>query len=138
MGLLLGAIGRTGTVAWTPSYSVNTTISQLGLVLLLAVIGLNSGNAFISNIDNGVWIWALSAGAVISILSTFSSILIGYKLFKIPFSLLLGFLSNQPAILDFSKEMTQNRIPLISYSIMFPIALIMKVLFAQILYILLT
>lgn len=138
MGLLLGAIGRTGTVAWTPSYSVNTTISQLGLVLLLAVIGLNSGNAFISNIDNGVWIWALSAGAVISILSTFSSILIGYKLFKIPFSLLLGFLSNQPAILEFSKEMTQNRIPLISYSIMFPIALIMKVLFAQILYILLT
>ena len=98
------------------------------------MIGINSGNAFITNIDNGVWIWAISAGAIISIASTIISVLIGYKLFKIPYSLLLGFLSNQPAILDTSKEMTQNRIPLISYSIMFPVALILKVLFAQILY----
>jgi putative transport protein len=134
VGLIFGAIGRTGSINWTLPFGVSTTINQFGLILLLAVIGINSGNAFITNIDNGVWFLAMSAGAIISITSTIISVLIGYKLFKIPYSLLLGFLSNQPAILDLSKEMTQNRIPLISYSIMFPVALILKVLFAQILY----
>ena len=138
VGLILGAVRRTGSISWVPSYSVNTTMNQFGLILLLAVIGLNSGGAFISNIDNGAWRLALLGGAIITIFSTSASILIGYKLFKIPFSLLLGFLSNQPAILEVSKEMTGNRAPLIAYSIMFPIALIIKVLFAQLLYLFLT
>lgn len=138
VGLILGAIKRTGTISWIPSYGVNTTMNQLGLILLLAAIGINSGNAFVSNIDSGVWKLALLAGTIITVVATMLSILIGYKLFKIPFSLLLGFLSNQPALLDFSKELTGNRVPAISYSIMFPIALIIKVLFAQILFLILT
>lgn len=138
MGLLLGAIGRTGSISWVPSYGVNTIMNQFGLILLLATIGLNSGSAFVMNIDSGIWKWALLGGTIISVLSVFTSILIGYKLFKIPFSLLLGFLSNQPAILEFSKEMTGNRVPLIAYSVMFPIALIAKVLFAQLLYLILS
>lgn len=138
VGLILGTIRRTGSISWIPPYGVNTTMNQFGLILLLAVIGLNSGGAFVSNIDNGIWKLALLGGTIVSILSAITSILIGYKLFKIPFSLLLGFLSNQPAILEFSKDMTGNRTPLIAYSIMFPIALIIKVLFAQLLYLFLT
>ena len=59
------------------------------------------------------------------------------ELFKIPFSLLTGFMSNQPAILDFATDMTKNKVPLIGYSLMFPIALVMKIVFAQILFIVL-
>ncbi len=138
VGLLLGAIGRTGSISWIPSYGVNTIMNQFGLILLLATIGLNSGSAFVMNIGNGNWKWALLGGTIISISSVVASILVGYKLFKIPFSLLLGFLSNQPAILEFSKDMTGNRVPLIAYSVMFPIALIAKVLFAQVLYVILS
>ncbi len=134
VGLILGAVRRTGSISWIPPYGVNTTMNQFGLILLLAVIGINSGGAFTSNIDHGIWEMALLGGVIITVVSTIISILIGYKLLKIPFSLLLGFLSNQPAILEFSKEMTGNRVPLIAYSIMFPIALIIKVLFAQLLY----
>ena len=79
----------------------------------------------------------LAGAAIIAIFGTMIALYIGFKWVKIPFSLLLGFVSNQPAILDFSQEMTGNRVPTIGYSLMFPIALVMKILFAQLLFILL-
>lgn len=137
VGLILGALKRTGRIIWTLPYSANVTLRQLGLILLLAVIGLRSGNTFLESLDPSTAIPIFMGGVVLSMTAALLSVLIGYKLFKIPFSLLLGFLSNQPAILEFSTEMTKNRVPLIGYSLMFPLSLVMKVLYAQLLYLVL-
>ncbi len=137
MGLILGALRRTGPIVWTLPYGANVTLRQMGLIFLLAVIGLSSGNKVISSLGGNEWIIVFIGGTVLSMLAAFFSIIIGYKLFKIPFSLLLGFLSNQPAILDFATDMSKNKVPLIGYSVMFQIALVMKILFAQLLFIIL-
>ena len=137
VGLLLGALKRTGPVVWTLPYGVDVTLRQLGLIILLAVIGIQSGNSFLTSFKGGEWMIILLGGATIAIFSTMVALYIGYKWIKIPFSLLLGFVSNQPAILDFTLEMTKNRVPLIGYAFMFPIALVMKIIFAQFLFILL-
>ncbi|MFT6335045.1 MAG: putative transport protein [Saprospiraceae bacterium] len=134
VGLILGALRRTGPIVWTLPYGANVTLRQMGLIFLLAVIGLSSGNKVLESLESPVWIIVFMGGVMLSMLSAFVSIIIGYKLFKIPFSLLLGFLSNQPAILDFATGMSKNKVPLIGYSVMFPIALVMKILFAQILF----
>ena len=137
VGLLLGALRRTGPIVWTLPYGADVTLRQLGLIILLAVIGIQSGNTFLTSFQGGAWAMILTGAAIIAILGTMIALYIGFKWVKIPFSLLLGFVSNQPAILDFSQEMTGNRIPTIGYSLMFPIALVMKILFAQLLFILL-
>ncbi len=137
VGLILGAIRRTGPIVWTLPYGANVTLRQMGLIFLLAVIGLSSGNKVLESLESPVWITVFAGGVLLSMISAFVSIIIGYKLFKIPFSLLLGFLSNQPAILDFATGMSKNKVPLIGYSVMFPIALVMKILFAQILFLVL-
>ena len=137
VGLLLGAVRRTGPIVWTMPYGADVTLRQLGLIILLAVIGIQSGNTFLTSFQGGAWALILLGAAIIAILGTMIALYIGYKWVKIPFSLLLGFVSNQPAILDFSQEITKNRIPTIGYSLMFPIALVMKILFAQLLFILL-
>lgn len=137
IGLLLGALRRTGPIIWTLPYGANVTLRQMGLIFLLAVIGLRSGNTFLSSLGASSGLIIFAAGVMLSMIAAFLSILIGYKLFKIPFSLLLGFMSNQPAILDFATDMTKNKVPLIGYSLMFPIALVMKILFAQLLFIIL-
>ncbi len=137
VGLILGAWRRTGPLVWTLPYGANVTLSQLGLILLLAVVGLKSGNTFIQSLDSGTGLVIFLGGTIIATMSACLSLLIGYKLFKIPFSLLLGFVSNQPAILDFAIETSKNRIPMIGYSLMFPIALIIKILYAQLLFLLL-
>ena len=137
VGLLLGAIKRTGPIVWALPYSANVTLRQLGLIMLLAVVGLQSGHSFLESLNQTRALYLFIAGSVLSMFSAFVAIIIGFKIFKIPFSLLLGFMSNQPAILDFATDMSKNRAPVIGYTLMFPIALIMKILFAQILYLIL-
>ena len=71
-------------------------------------------------------------------LTGISILFIGYKIVRLPFSLLLGMVANQPAILDFSLSKANNKIPEYGYTMMFPIASIMKIIIAQILFVVLT
>jgi putative transport protein len=136
VSLVLGAIRRTGPVIWTMPYSANTAMQQLGLILLLAGIGVSSGHAFIASLSsNAAWIFL--ASIVISMVTAMMTLLIGYKFVKMPFSLLMGIVSNQPAILDFATSRAGNRIPEFGYTMVFPIALILKIVIAQLLFVVL-
>lgn len=138
VGLILGTLKRTGPIVWSLPYGTNVTLNQLGLILLLAVLGIRSGNTMLDAVSQGQWIPIFMGGAVLSISAAIISLWIGYRIFKIPFSLLLGFVSNQPAILEFASDITKNKVPSIGYAFMFPISLVMKILYAQILLLLLT
>ncbi len=136
VGLLLGALRRTGKVVWTLPYSANVTLQQLGLILLLSAIGVRSGQAFIQSISvEGIWIFLSSC--VISLAAAFSMLVVGYKFLKMPFSLLTGMVANQPAILDFASSRVGNNIPLYGYAMVFPIAMVVKIIISQILFLVL-
>ena len=137
VGLILGALRRTGSLVWSLPYSSTVTLQQLGLILLLAGIGINSGSSFASSLNLAA-IWIFVASVIISLMTALSILYIGYKYVKLPFSILMGMVSNQPAILDFAMDKSGNRIPLYGYTIMFPIASVMKIIIAQLLYILLS
>lgn len=136
VGLILGALRRTGPIVWSLPYSANVTLEQIGLILLLTAIGVRSGNSFIDSFSmEGIYVFG--ASAVISLLTAFSILFVGYKIIKLPFSFLMGMVANQPAILDFAASRTQNRIPVFGYAMMFPLALIMKIVIAQVLFLVL-
>ncbi|WP_052598985.1 aspartate:alanine exchanger family transporter [Aureispira sp. CCB-QB1] len=136
VGLILGALRRTGPIVWSLPYSANVTLEQIGLILLLTAIGVRSGNSFIDSFSmEGIYVFG--ASAVISLLTALSILFVGYKIIKLPFSFLMGMVSNQPAILDFAASRTKNRIPVFGYAMMFPLALIMKIVIAQVLFLVL-
>lgn len=136
VGLILGAVKRTGPIVWELPYSANETLQQLGLIFLLSAIGVRSGNSFINSFSiEGLWLFL--ASVFISLGTAFFILFVGYKLLKIPFSFLLGMVSNQPAILEFAEARTKNKIPMHGYALMFPIALILKIILTQILFIVL-
>ncbi|MCB9140080.1 MAG: transporter [Caldilineaceae bacterium] len=140
VGLVLGALRRTGPMVWTMSYSANLTLRQMGLILLLAGIGVRSGYTFVSTFQQSGGLSIFAAGAVITTTVAFLTLFIGYKLLNIPYSMLIGMLSGlqtQPAVLGFSTEQSRNEVPNIGYALVFPIATITKILFAQLLLILL-
>ena len=138
VALILGALRRTGPIVWILPHSANTTLQQIGLILLLAGIGVNSGHTFFQTILHGEGASrVLLAAFLISFLSAFLTLVAGYKFAKIPFSILLGMMATQPAILEFAKEKTGNNLPVIGYAFILPIALIIKVLYVQLLYLLL-
>ena len=136
VALILGLMGRTGNLIWTLPYSASLTLRQVGLVFLLAGLGTRSGYSFFQTLiyGNGLQLFLLGTG--ITILTAIFTFLVGYKLLKIPFGILLGTQVN-PAILGFSLEQTKNDLPMIGYATIYPVSLISKIIFAQILIILL-
>ncbi|MEZ4646593.1 MAG: aspartate:alanine exchanger family transporter [Chloroflexota bacterium] len=136
VALVLGAIGRTGPLVWNLPYSANLTLRQVGLILLLAGIGIRSGYTFFTTFAQSGGISIFLAGTIITCVTAFVTLWIGYKVLKIPYGMLIGMLSalqTQPAVLGFALEQSENELPNIGYALVFPIATIVKILFAQLL-----
>lgn len=136
VGLVLGAVERTGPLVWSIPYSANMTIRQIGFILFLAGIGTRAGYVFVSTFsqDNGIWIFL--AGALITFTTSALTLIIGYKILKIPFGILIGMtagLHTQPAVLGFTLEQSGNDLPNLGYTAVFPTATILKIILAQIL-----
>jgi len=137
VALLLGAINRVGKLVFVMPFSANHTVRQLGLVLFLAGVGTRSGYAFretLTSSDDGLTFFVI--GAMITIAVAFFFLFIGHRFLKIPFPRLAGMLSGvqtQPAVLAFVNEQAKSDQPNIGYSSVFPIAMLAKIIFAQVL-----
>jgi putative transport protein len=136
VALILGALRRTGPIVWTIPYSANLTLRQLGLVLLLATVGLKSGYTFISTFSQSGGLQILLTGATVSILLPLLAMLIGYLIFKIPYGMLAGLVASmgtQPATLGFSVEQANDESPNVGYATVYPVSMIAKIILAQLL-----
>lgn len=139
VGLLLGALGRTGPIMWEMPYSANLTLRQIGLVLFLAGVGTRAGYAFVSTLHQGDGWLVLAAGAAITCLTGLATLWVGHKALHIPMGLMVGVLAGlqtQPAVLGFGLEQSGNELPNIGYATVYPVAMIVKILLAQVLLIL--
>ncbi|PHI21424.1 hypothetical protein CEQ90_03225 [Lewinellaceae bacterium SD302] len=134
IALILGQLRRTGPIVWTLPYGANLTLRQFGLILLLAGIGIRSGQTFFQTVATDLGWKLFVAGTIIAVISTIATLLVGYKLLRIPFSFLGGMVGSQPAVLDFAIEQAGNKYPTIGYTRVLPVVLIGKILFVQILY----
>jgi putative transport protein len=136
MALVLGAVGRTGPFVWTLPYGANLTLRQIGLLIFLAGVGTRSGYAFVSTLQQGGGPTLLVTGALITFTVALGALFIGYKLLKIPLSVLTGIvggLHTQPAVLGFALEQTKNDLPNVGYTTVFPLATVAKIILAQVL-----
>ncbi len=141
VGLVLGSLRRTGPIVWSIPYSANLTLRQIGLILLLAGIGVRSGYTFFTNFTASGGIQVFIAGAVITTSVAFLTLLIGHRLLKIPFGLLTGVLSGlgtQPATLGFALQQADNELPNLGYALAFPVATVSKIIIAQLILIMLS
>jgi putative transport protein len=134
VGLILGSLKRTGPILWTLPYSTSIVLQQLGMMFLLAYIGINNGDLFFSSL-NLESMKILGASIFLSILAAVVLLSIGYKLVRIPFSLLMGMVSNQPAVIEFANEKAESKLPQMGFALILPIAIIVKLILTQILYI---
>lgn len=135
-GLLLGAIGRTGTVIWNIPYSANLTLRQIGLVMFLAGVGTRAGYEFAAQLTEPQSAFILLSGALLTVSAAVSALVIGYKLLRILMGRLIGIVSGihtQPAALAFANEHTNNDLPNLGYTTVFPLVTIVKIFIAQLL-----
>jgi putative transport protein len=111
------------------------TLRQIGLLLFLAGVGVNAGYAFAQTVRTS-GMPMLLAGAAITFTVTLTVLLVGYRFLKIPFDALLGLASGvqtQPACLAFASDLTKSEAPNVAYAGVYPIAMIAKIILAQLL-----
>lgn len=134
VALVLGRLRRTQGLIWVMSYNTNLTLRQMGAVLFLAGIGLKSGFTFATTFsESGFMLIGLSF--LIILFTCIGTLLLGKWLFKLPYSLLIGMLSGlqtQPATLAYANETMNNGGPNLGYAVIYPTAMIMKIILGQV------
>ena len=140
VGLVLGALRRTGRVVWTIPYNANLTLRQIGLILFLAAVGLKSGYTFVSTFSESGGVTILAVGAVISVVIPVLALVVGYRVLKIPFGMLAGIVSamhTQPAVLGYAAEQSRDEAPNVGWALVYPVSMITKIILAQLIFTLL-
>jgi putative transport protein len=135
VALVLGKVEHTGRITWAIPISVNITLRQLGLLLFLAVVGTRAGYSFVETI-RATGFQMLAAGAAITFAVTLSMMLIGHRVFRIPYDALMGLVSGvqtQPACLAYASNLSRSDTPNLAYAGVYPAAMIAKIILAQLL-----
>ena len=135
-GLILGRLGRTRSLVWSLPYGANMTLRQLGVVLFLAGVGIRAGETLATALGQIGPFRIAAAGAIITALSVSATMIVGWRVLGIPISVLVGIMAGiqtQPAVLALAVERTENDLPNVGYATVFPIAMIAKILLAQLL-----
>ncbi len=136
VALALGRLGRTGPLVWSLPYSASSTLRQLGLVLFLAGVGTRSGQAFAATVGTAHGLVLLGQGAAVTFAVAFSALFVGHRVFHIPFPFLAGMVAGvhtQPAVLAWATERAPGDQPRLGYAAAFPVAMVAKILLAQVL-----
>ncbi len=135
VAMVLGRLERTGSITWVMPASANLTLRQIGSVLFLAGVGTNAGYNFADTVRTS-GLRLLLAGAVITVVVHVIVLVAGYKWLKIPFDYLMGLSSGiqtQMACVAFADEASRSDEPSIAYASIYPVAMITKIILAQLL-----
>lgn len=129
VGLILGAVHRTGRVPWQLPRPANLTLRQFGLMLFLAAVGLNSGSAFASTVFTMVGLKSLLLAAAVSIVGCGVMMAAAWALGSSATrsSGAVAGLLGQPAVLSYATSRTTDNRVMTGYATTFAIALIYKI-----------
>lgn len=135
MGLFLGSQGRTGNIVWLIPQSNNLALRQFGILLFLSCVGVQAGGGFLEVLrDQGfrLILPIMSITLIAHLTLCFCLRRFGFRDPEMWVGSCCG-LQTQPAALAFASE-KMDRAPLaLAYATLFPIALLLKVIIAQIL-----
>jgi putative transport protein len=135
VGLVLGRVGRTGPIVWTMPVNASMTLRQLGLLFFLAGVGTRAGGSFVHTlVTQGLTLFFVGAG--ITVISVALTLVIARRFFGYDAISAYGIVAGihtQPAALAFANAHTGSESPNISYAAVYPVALIAKIILAQLL-----
>jgi putative transport protein len=135
VGLVLGRVGRTGPIVWTMPVNASMTLRQLGLLFFLAGVGTRAGGSFVHTLaSQGLTLFFVGAG--ITVVSMVLTLVVARRFFGYDAISAYGIVAGihtQPAALAFANAHTGSESPNISYAAVYPVALIAKIVLAQLL-----
>ena len=136
VSILISRFGPQYKMITYTTMSANLMVREIGISLFLACVGLGAGKGFIETVVNeGGYVW-IGYGAIITVIPLLITGLIGRYGCKLNYYTLIGVLSgantNPPALAS-SNDLTSCDAPAVGYATVYPLAMFLRVLTAQLL-----
>lgn len=148
-GLKLGVAGGTlltaiflaraqrfcGMVFYMSPGAINL-MREIGILLFLACVGLHAGTGFVETVVHGPGLYWMGIGAIITFVPLFLAALVCRACWKIDFPSICGMLAGSmtdPPALAFAMQYYGGEIAANSYSAVYPLTMIMRILMGQLL-----
>jgi putative transport protein len=135
VGLLIGHFGHIGGLKlWVPPAARNIT-RELGLMLFLAGAGTAAGAQIVEIVQQNGWS-LVGAGILVSAVSAITALALMLTIYRLPLLSTMGALSatmTNPPGLNAAQSQAETDLPTVAYASVYPVALIFKIIMAQVL-----
>lgn len=134
MAIILSGLGKTGPVVWTMSGSANQLLRQLGLLFFLAGVGTHAGEHLVETLkSSGLMLFVLGIATTLipmTIAVVFNKYFFKLNLFEL-LGTITGGMTSTPGLAA-CDSLTHSNIPGKSYAAVYPIAMVVLIVFVQI------
>ncbi len=140
VAILIGRFGyKAKLVAYTTT-SANLMLREIGLALFLASVGIKAGASFVNTVVSGNGLTYVWCGFLITILPIVIVGTIARLFYKVNYFTLMGLIAGSntdPPALAYANQTAGNDAPAVGYSTVYPLAMFLRILTAQLIILLL-
>lgn len=133
VAILISRFGPKYKIVTYTTESATLMLREIGIALFLASVGLSVGGSFVESIVNGGYKW-IGYGIMITVIPLLIMGFVVRKAYKMNYftmcGLMAGAMTDAPA-LAIVNEMSESGIHSVSYATVYPLTMFMRVLFTQ-------
>lgn len=135
IALIIGRFGYKFHLVTYATTSANLMLREIGLALFLASVGIKAGANFVDTVMNGglTYVWI---GFLITVIPIIIMGVVGRYYYKLNYFTLMGLLAGSytdPPALAYANQTSNNDAPAVGYSTVYPLAMFLRILTAQLL-----
>ncbi|WJZ05490.1 putative transporter [Corynebacterium freneyi] len=135
-GLVFGALGRTGSVRWQLPYHATKTLEGFGMALFMAGVGTTAGAGFRSALTDPTSLLYIGLGLVVTLASAIATVALLMVWRKLTFDESIGVaagITTNPAVIAYLNTASGTDLAARGYTTVYPVAMVGKIVAAQVL-----
>ncbi len=136
VAILIGRFGYKVKLVTYTTMSANLMLREIGIVLFLASVGIKAGANFVQTVVEGDGLLYVGVGFLITTIPLLIMGIIARFHYKLNYFTLMGLkaeYTNEPPALAYANQTAGNDAPAVGYSTVYPLAMFLRILTAQIL-----
>lgn len=136
IAILIGRFGHKFRLVTYTTMSANLMLREVGLVLFLASVGIKAGGSFVHTVVEGDGLLYVGIGFLITIIPIIIMGIVARWRHNLNYFTLMGLIAGSntdPPALAYANQTANNDAPAVGYSTVYPLAMFMRILTAQLL-----
>lgn len=134
VAILIGRFGHKLKLVTYTTISANLMLREIGIVLFLASVGIESGEHFVQTVVEGDGLLYVGYGFLITVIPLLIIGTIARLYYKVNYFTLMGLIAGSntdPPALAYSNQVCNNDAPAVGYSTVYPLTMFLRILAGQ-------